>query len=58
MSGSRYQPGISEDGDSLRFDVAEILRSKGIEPTPAAIEQAARMLAKACADLKLPVKIS
>lgn len=53
-----YQPGISEDGHGgLRFDVVEILRSKGIEPTPEAIEQATAGLAKAAAELGLPVTV-
>jgi hypothetical protein len=52
------QPGIYYDGDTLRFDVVEILRAKGIEPTPQAIEISARNLQKAAAELGLPSEVT
>lgn len=54
----RLQPGVYDDGaGGLRFDVSELLRDRGIEPTPEAVEQAARLLEQAAAELGLPSKV-
>jgi hypothetical protein len=52
-----YGDGVYFDGETIRMDIVELLRSKGIEPTPEAVEISARNLQKAAAELGLASEI-
>jgi hypothetical protein len=55
--GRRVQPGVYDRDGVLHFDVAELLRDRGIEPTPEAVEISARNLQKAASELGLPTEV-